>query len=63
MGHEVSGSSWIWTEWETHFKAFGFVPILDFIHALTRVYAAALAAASKAARNTGPIPVPKTSCN
>ena len=37
------GSSWIWTEWERFFRAFGFVPILDFIHALTRVYAAALA--------------------
>ena len=40
------GGSWIWTEWERHFKAFGFVPILDFIHALTRVYAAALAGRS-----------------
>lgn len=43
------GSSWIWTEWERHFKAFGFVPILDFIHALTRVYAAALAGQSQTA--------------
>lgn len=37
------GQNWIWTEWERHFKAFGFVPILDFIHALTHVYAAATA--------------------
>lgn len=37
------GQNWIWTEWERHFKAFHFVPILDFIHALTHVYAAALA--------------------
>ena len=43
------GSSWIWTEWGRHFKAFGFVPILDFIHALTRVYAAAMAGRSKPA--------------
>ena len=43
------GSSWIWTEWDRHFKAFGFVPILDFIHALTRFYAAALAGRSPTA--------------
>ena len=43
------GSSWIWTEWDRHFQAFGFVPILDFIHALTRIYAAALAGQSQTA--------------
>jgi hypothetical protein len=37
------GQNWLWTEWERHFKPFGFVPILDFIHALTHVYAAAVA--------------------
>jgi hypothetical protein len=37
------GQNWLWTEWEKHFKPFGFVPILDFIHALTHVYAAATA--------------------
>lgn len=37
------GQNWLWTEWERHFKAFGFVPILDFIHALTHVYSAAMA--------------------
>lgn len=37
------GQNWLWTEWERHFKAYGFVPILDFIHALTHVYAAAMA--------------------
>jgi hypothetical protein len=37
------GQNWLWSEWERHFKAYGFVPILDFIHALTHVYAAALA--------------------
>jgi hypothetical protein len=37
------GQNWIWSEWERHFKPYGFVPILDFIHALTHVYAAAMA--------------------
>lgn len=37
------GSSWIWTVWKRFFKPFGFVAILDFIHALTYVYAAAMA--------------------
>jgi hypothetical protein len=37
------GQNWLWTEWERHFKPYGFVPVLDFIHALTHVYAAAMA--------------------
>jgi len=37
------GQNWIWTEWDRHFKPYGFVPILDFVHALTHVYAAAMA--------------------
>jgi hypothetical protein len=37
------GSSWIWGIWQRHFKAFGFVAILDVIHALTYVFAAATA--------------------
>lgn len=37
------GSRWIWGIWERHFKAFGFVPILDVIHALTHIFAAATA--------------------
>lgn len=37
------GSSWIWGIWERHFKAYEFIPILDVIHALTYVYAAAMA--------------------
>lgn len=32
-----------WGIWERHFKHLRFVPILDFIHALTYVYAAAMA--------------------
>lgn len=43
------GGSWIWTIWKQHFKPFGFVPILDFIHALTYVYAAAMAERTAAA--------------
>lgn len=37
------GSSWIWTIWERSFKPFGFTAILDIIHAMTYVYAAATA--------------------
>lgn len=37
------GSRWIWSLWERHFKPFGFVAILDIIHALTYVFAAATA--------------------
>lgn len=42
------GQNWLWSEWERHFKPFGFVPILDFIHALTHVDAAAVAGRSDA---------------
>jgi len=37
------GSSTVWGIWQREFKHQGFVPILDFIHALTYVYAAAMA--------------------
>ena len=37
------GQNWIWSVWKTHFAPFGFVPILDFVHALTYVFAAAMA--------------------
>ena len=37
------GGTWIWGLWEKEFKAFGFVPILDLIHAVTYVFAAATA--------------------
>jgi hypothetical protein len=43
------GQNWLWTTWEKYFKPFGFVPILDYIHALTHVYAAAMAGRSVAA--------------
>ena len=37
------GQNWLWSLWKRHFKAYGVVPILDFIHALTYVYASASA--------------------
>ena len=37
------GSAWIWTIFAKFFKPFGFTPILDIIHAVTYVYAAAMA--------------------
>lgn len=37
------GGSWIWKLWEGAFQPFGFVPILDLMHAITYVYAAATA--------------------
>jgi hypothetical protein len=41
------GGSWLWTIWERHFKPFDFVPILDIIHAVTYLYAAAMAGRPK----------------
>ena len=41
------GGSWLWTIWERHFKPFDFVPILDIIHAVTHLYAAAMAGRSQ----------------
>jgi len=40
------GGSWLWTIWDGHFKPFDFVPILDIIHAVTHLYAAAMAGRS-----------------
>ena len=42
----ADGQAAHWGIWERHFKHLKFVPILDFIHALTYVYAAALAGRS-----------------
>ena len=39
----ADGGSWLWTIWERWFKPFEFVPILDVIHAVTYLYAAAMA--------------------
>lgn len=41
------GQSANWGIWERHFKHLEFVPILDFIHALTYVFAAAFAGRSR----------------
>lgn len=37
------GQSWNWTIWSDWFKHLGFVAIVDFIHAMTYVFAAAMA--------------------
>ncbi len=42
-----------WGIWERHFKHLKFVPILDFIHALTYVYAAAMAGRTQ--KEGGPV--------
>lgn len=47
------GSAWIWVIWAALFGPFGFKPILDIIHALTYVYAAAMA--GRTAGEGGPI--------
>lgn len=44
----ADGQASNWTIWEQHFKHLEFIPILDFIHALTYVYSAALAGRSAA---------------
>ncbi len=43
----ADGSSTNWGIWQRHFKHLGFVPVLDFIHALTYVYSAAMAGRSR----------------
>lgn len=42
-GFVGDGQAANWNIWEKQFKPYGFVPILDFIHALTYVYNAAMA--------------------
>ena len=42
-GFVGDGGAWLWTLWEREFKPFGFVGTLDIIHALTHVFAAAMA--------------------
>jgi len=37
------GGAWIWTIFEQHFQPFGFTPVVDIIHAVTHLYAAAMA--------------------
>lgn len=47
----ADGQASNWGIWERHFKHQEFVPILDFIHALTYVYAAAMAGRTRAEGN------------
>ena len=43
----ADGSATNWGIWQREFKHLGFVPVLDFIHALTYVYSAAMAGRSR----------------
>lgn len=43
-GYVCDGQAYNWSIWEEHFRALGFVPILDFLHLLTYLYTAAQAA-------------------
>jgi hypothetical protein len=43
QGFVADGGSWLWKLFETEFQPFGFVGILDLIHAVTHVFAAAMA--------------------
>ena len=45
----ADGSATNWGIWQRHFKHLGFVPVLDFIHALTYVHSAAMAGRSREA--------------
>lgn len=47
------GSAWIWTIHARYFKPYGFTPVLDIIHAVTYVYAAAMAGRTR--REAGPV--------
>ena len=47
------GSAWLWKIFEKQFKAFGFTPIVDIIHAVTHLYAAAMA--GRAQSEGGPV--------
>lgn len=43
QGFVGDGGAWLWKLFETEFKPFGFVGILDIIHAVTHLFAAAMA--------------------
>lgn len=49
----ADGQSANWGIWERHFKHLKFTPILDFIHGLTYIYAAAMAGRTK--EDGGPV--------
>ena len=42
------GSSWIWTIFDKHFRAFKFIAVLDIIHAVTYAFAVAMAGRTEA---------------
>ena len=46
----ADGLPFNWKIWDEHFRAAGFVPILDFLHLLTYIYGAAQAAGGGARR-------------
>lgn len=46
-GFVADGGSWLWTLFVSAFQPFGFVGILDIIHAVTHVFAAAMADRSR----------------
>ncbi len=48
-GFVADGGSWLWTLFEQQLKAFGFEGILDIIHGVTHVFAAAMADRDRAA--------------
>ena len=48
-GFVADGGSWLWTLFVTAFQPFGFEGILDIIHAVTHVFAAAMADRDRAA--------------
>jgi hypothetical protein len=43
-GYVCDGQAYNWTIFEEHFRRWGFIPILDFLHLLSHLYAAAQAA-------------------
>lgn len=49
-GFICDGLPYNWTIYETHFRALGFIPILDFLHLLTYLYSAAQALESSSWR-------------
>jgi hypothetical protein len=49
-GYVCDGELCNWTIWDEHFRAQGFVPILDFLHLLAHLYTAAQAAGGGTAK-------------
>ena len=47
-GDAADGGSWNWSIWADQFRPQGYVPIKEFVHALTSVFAAAVAGRARA---------------